>query len=317
MTDETVTESMTATATAAKGTLRVAAAQLAPLPIGAAIAPFAEQLARIVAEHRPDLVIFPELHCFGADDSDLQRQNARLRAGAVTIDEFVDAVGPIVRQHGVWCVPGSIVERGTDGEVFNTQVVIDPQGRERCRYRKVFPWRPTEPYAPGDAFAVCTMTDDPANAAPGSTPVLGMSICYDAWWPEVTRHLAWLGAEVVCNVVKTTTPDRDQEVILARANSIVNQNFTCSVNVAGPLGGGKSLIVGPEGEVLAESTNASECILVAELDLDRVAQVRQHGTCGSVVPWQQFQDADAPISMPLYGGELAPRNWAPGGRRYR
>src|SRR3712207_8004307 len=44
-------------------------------------------------------------------------------------------------------------------------------------------------------------------------------------FPEVTRHLAWMGAEVVVNPVKTTTADRAQELVLARANAIVNQVY--------------------------------------------------------------------------------------------
>ncbi len=65
---------------------------------------------------------------------------------------------------------------------------------------------------------------------------VGLNICYDAWFPEVSRQLAWMGAEVILNVVKTTAPDRRQELVLAKANAIVNQVFVVSVNCAGPAG---------------------------------------------------------------------------------
>ena len=62
----------------------------------------------------------------------------------------------------------------------------------------------------------------------------GLSICYDAWFPESTRSVAWLGAEFVVNVVKTIGADRKQERVLAQANAIVNQVFMLSVNCRGP-----------------------------------------------------------------------------------
>lgn len=43
---------------------------------------------------------------------------------------------------------------------------------------------------------------------------VGLNICYDIWFPEVTRQLTWMGAEVIVNLVRTTTPDRKQELVL-------------------------------------------------------------------------------------------------------
>ncbi|MEK8174978.1 nitrilase-related carbon-nitrogen hydrolase [Streptomyces sp. M19] len=65
--------------------------------------------------------------------------------------------------------------------------------------------------------------------------------------PEITRHLAWQGADLVLNLVRTPTVDRAQEVVLARANAIVNQVFMASLNAAAPDGVGRSVVVDPEG----------------------------------------------------------------------
>ena len=77
----------------------------------------------------------------------------------------------------------------------------------------MFPWRPAERYDPGNKFDVVHTGE--LN--------LGLSIYYDAWLAASTRQLAWSSAEVILNVVKTTTPERQQELILAQANAIVNQ----------------------------------------------------------------------------------------------
>ena len=95
-------------------------------------------------------------------------------------------------------------------------MVFNPSGNLVASYRKVFPWRPYEAWSSGHEFAVFDM--------PG-TGRAGLSICYDAWFPESTRSVAWLGAEFVVNVVKTIGADRKQERVLAQANAIVNQVF--------------------------------------------------------------------------------------------
>ena len=282
------------------GQLPVAGVQAAPRPIGAGLAPFAADVARHAAAGAR-LVVYPELHLFGADHLPEGERNAALDASAVRLDgELVRALGAIAADAGVWLVPGSVCERGPDGELFNTALAFGPDGALAASYRKIFPWRPFEPYVPGDRFVVFDLD--------GST--VGLDICYDAWFPEVSRHLAWLGAEVIVNVVKTTTPDREQEVVLARANSIANQVFTVSVNTAGPVGRGRSIVVDPEGAVLAESAGDEETVLAPALDLDQVAHVREHGTAGVNRMWSQFRPEDAAIPLPLYAGRIDPRDWA-------
>lgn len=283
-------------------TLPLVAAQAAPRQIGEPLAAFAAEVADAL-EARPDarLVVFPELHLFGDGSPDRQRTEA-LQAAAEPLDgAFVAGLRAIARDLGIWLVPGSICERGPAGELFNTELVLSPTGGIAGSYRKIFPWRPHEPYDPGSAFATADLEQTR----------VGLNICYDAWYPETTRQLAWMGAEVILNVVKTTTPDREQELVLARANAIVNQVFMVSVNCAGPVGRGRSIIVGPEGEVIAEAAGAEPELLTAELDLSAVARVREHGTAGVNRMWSQFRPGEAPIHLPVYDGRIDPATWTP------
>ena len=198
--------------------------------------------------------------------------------------------------------PGSVCERGTEGQLFNTQLVLSPEGELAGYYRKIFPWRPFEPYDPGDRFTTVDL--------PGIGRV-GLNICYDAWYPEVSRQLAWMGAEVILNVVKTTTPDRRQELILAKANAIVNQVFMVSVNCAGPTGQGKSIIVDPEGNTLAEAPDDQPQLLTVELDLAAVDRVRTHGTENLNRPWSQFREGEPAVELSVYQGRINPATWTP------
>jgi predicted amidohydrolase len=251
----------------------------------------------------PALLVYPEPHLFGTDEHADADRDQILRVSAEPLDsELVQRLSGIARASGVWLIPGSVCEAGTGGALFNTALVFAPDGRLAGTYRKVFPWRPYEPYTPGDRFVTVDIS---------GVCRLGISICYDAWFPEVARHLAWMGADVVVNVVKTTTPDRTQELVLARANSIVNQVFTVSVNCAGPVGRGRTTVVDPEGDVLQQSPGDAPQVFYQQLDLGQVERVRDHGTAGTNRMWSQFLPSDPQLEMPLYQGRINPATWNP------
>ncbi|MFI6283371.1 carbon-nitrogen hydrolase family protein [Streptomyces sp. NPDC051018] len=284
--------------------LPIALVQAPPHRITAPVSGFAEEATRVLRRFpETRLIVFPELHLHGVDpDGDSARQ---LQDAARPLDDrSVRELGEIAADLGVWLLPGSVCERGESGELFNTALAFSPEGRLVAAYRKVFPWRPHEPYDPGDRFVVFDI--------PG-TGRIGFAICYDAWFPEVARHLAWMGAEVIVNPVMTTTADRAQELVIARANAIVNQVHVVSVNTAGPVGAGRSLVVDPEGRVRTEA-GEGPAVLTDVLDLDDVTRVRTFGTAGVSRVWEQFHDTDAPLELPLYEGRIDPRRWRPAAR---
>src|SRR3546814_12571156 len=58
----------------------------------------------------------------------------------------------------------------------------------------------------------------------------GVSICYDMWFPETTRSLVSLGAEVILHPTLTNTIDRDVEIAIARASAATNQCYFVDIN---------------------------------------------------------------------------------------
>ena len=114
------------------------------------------------------------------------------------------------------------------GVVHNTTPVIDPSGQVVGRYRKMFPFLPYEAdVVPGEEFLVFDVAD---------VGRFGVSICYDMWFPETTRTLVAMGAEVILHPSHTTTIDRDAELAIARASAVMNQCYLFDVNGAGPIG---------------------------------------------------------------------------------
>jgi predicted amidohydrolase len=285
-----------------------------PLPIALVQAPalptrdldaFAADV-RTLLRQRPALrlVVYPELHL----DTPAVAPGAAAPAPhdlAEPIDGPRDRfLAALAAELGIWLVPGSVFELAADGHVHNTVPVYSPAGERVATYRKIAPWRPYETVTPGTDFVVF---DIPEHGR------VGLTICYDAWFPEIARQLAWLGADLVLNLVQTPTVDREQEVVLARANAIVNQVFVASVNGAGPTALGRSLVVDPEGRVRTQVPGAETAVLTDVLDLGETERVRRFGTAGLNRVWEQFQPGDTPVELPMYGGKIDPQTWA--GRR--
>jgi formamidase len=233
------------------------------------------------------LVMFPELH-LPALPPPLELHGKPAGLALDVPGRETEELGAIARAHRVWLVPGTVYERGEGGRVHNTCLVFSPDGELVARYRKVFPWQPHETSAPGDAFVTFDIPE---------VGRMGLSICYDGSFPETCRQLAWMGAEVVLQTSLTTTSDREQEIVMARANAIFNQLYVVSLNAGSPAGLGRSVIVDPEGLVRLQAGGGEE-LLTDVLDLDAVTRVREFGTAGVSRLWDQAQRSLEPPFRP-------------------
>lgn len=286
------------------GKLSIVAVQASPQNFSGSLNKFAEDLADVVARHpEVEMVIYPELHLFQPLAIEPGEKHTVANLDSVDIDsDFVRGLGDVARLHKIWLIPGSINEKGSAENLYNTALVFNPDGQVVARYRKIFPWRPFEPHTPGSTFVVFDIP---------TVGKIGLNTCYDIWFPETCRQLAWMGAELIINLVKTNTADRAQEVILTRANAIFNQVALLSVNSAGPEGVGCSLVVGPEGEVITDAMHTNRAELEYTFDSGSIERVRKNGTAGTNKMWKQFRSGDHSIPLPLYNGSIDPSRWTP------
>lgn len=187
------------------------------------------------------------------------------------------------RRHGIWLVPGSAFIR--DGNrVFNTATAIDPAGEVVARYRKIFPFYPYEAgVSAGDE--VCTFE------VPGVAR-FGLGICYDKWFPETTRQMVWDGAEVILQPTATNTIDRDVELSIVRSLAAMNQCYFVDINNAGEMGVGRSIVCGPEGEIVHQCGIDDEVAPVV-IDLERVRRARRVGMQGLGQVLKSARDSEA------------------------
>jgi predicted amidohydrolase len=235
-----------------------------------------------------DMVMVGELAAYGPDTARAEPMPGPSES------RFAD----IARQAGVWLIPGSLYET-SGGDVFNTTPVINPDGEIVTRYRKMYPFLPYEKnVAAGNQ---CVAFDVPGIGR------FGLSICYDMWFPETTRTLAWMGAEVILHPVMTNTIDRDVELAMARSSAATNQCYVFDINVAGRLGLGRSLVTGPGGEVLHQA-GAEREILAIEVDFDYVRRVRERGWHGLGQVLKSFRDAGHAFAPYAQGAESVSLN---------
>ncbi len=233
-----------------------------------------------------EMVVFSELAAFGPSPRRAQRLPGPVE------EEFRE----MARRHGIWLLPGSVFEKVEDEKIYNTAMVIDPYGEIVGRYRKMFPFRPYEEgIEAGDQFLVF---DVPGIAR------FGVSICYDMWFPETSRTLAAMGAEVILHPSLTGTIDRNVELAIAQASAAQQQVFFFDINGSGDGGNGRSIVVGPYGDILYQAGHSEEMIPL-EIDIDRVRRSREVGLRGLGQPLKSFRDRK--VRFPVYGDDAKAR----------
>jgi predicted amidohydrolase len=246
------------------------------------------------------MIMFHELVVPGLDqfvtskDRDWVVKNSEAVPGAIS-----ERLCILARNLNRWLIPGSMYELDGD-KLYNTALVISPQGEMIRKYRKMFPWLPYEDaVTPGDEFCVFDIPD---------VGRFGLCICYDMWFPEVVRTLVWQGAEVILQPTLTPTSDRELELVMCRANALFNQCYFISVNGVGTWGGGRSTMIDPDGRILQEAST-NQTLLTEMIDLDHVTRTREFGTIGLAQTLKQLRDSDH--TFPIYeDGKLAKGSFA-------
>jgi predicted amidohydrolase len=254
--------------------MRAAAVQLSSTPDRDRNLEAADRLTRAAAANGAELVVLPEKWpVLGTPE--------QTAAGAEPLDgPALQWARGAARELGIDLVAGSLAERVEGAERgANTSVHIGPDGEDRAVYRKIHmfdvevggrTYRESEYEAPGDEVVLSELAD--GNG-------LGLTICYDLRFPELSRILAVRGATVLTvPAAFTETTTRDHWEVLLRARAIENQCFVVAANQVGEPApgmrtGGRSMIVNPWGLVLSQAPDF-ETFILADLDFDRLEGIR-------------------------------------------
>lgn len=226
-----------------------------------------ERVAALVREQRgADLVVLPELWPNGAFGYPLWEQGAQPLDGPL-----VATMQEAARDLGAYLHMGSFIER--DGaDLYNTSVVLDPDGAVVAVYRKIHLFG----FAEGEPTLLSAGPKPVTWHSPWG--VVGLATCYDLRFPELFRALVDDGAELVLVVAGWPLPRIAHWSVLARARAIENQVALVALNTVGRQGrtelGGRSVVLDSQGSVLAEAGDDAE-VLTVDLDPAEVGRWRE------------------------------------------
>lgn len=225
---------------------------------------FARVRALLDAAHLPadTLVLLPEMFATGFS---MNVAGIHENSGGETL-RFLSRCAAELRLY----LLGGLVTRVND-RGRNEGVLFGPDGAELARYCKLHPFSyagETEHYASGEECVTVRVLDT----------LLAPFICYDLRFPEVFRCAVRRGAEVFAVIANWPQAREAHWLALLKARAIENQAYVAAVNRCGRdpkhAYSGRSLIIDPRGEVLADA-GGGEKMIQAELDLDALRAYRR------------------------------------------
>ena len=225
-----------------------------------------------------ELAVLPEYFCLmGRQDGD--KIAAREAFGEGRIQRFL---ADAARELGLWVVGGTLPLVASDeAHVRNTSLVFSPAGECVARYDKIHLFKFDNGRERYDESRVIECGHAPqafelASRA-GERWRIGLSVCYDLRFPELYRQLA-ADVLLVPSAFTHTTGQAHWELLL-RARAVENLAYVIAPAQGGTHENGRrtwghSMIVDPWGQVLAQQAEAGAAVVLADLERERLAQVR-------------------------------------------
>ncbi len=215
------------------------------------------------ARRGSDLVVFPELWSTGYDLANAASYATPTNAGIFA------QVAALAQKHHIEIL-GSCLSLLAEGQFGNTAVYFSANGRSLGQYSKLHLFRLMQEEQYLTAGAAPTLVETAWGRA-------GLAICYDLRFPELFRHYALAGAQVVFLPAEWPHPRLTHWRTLLQARAIENQMYLVACNRVGRSNDthffGHSCIVDPWGEMVIEA-GEDEMLLTAVIDIDKVAEVR-------------------------------------------
>ena len=270
--------------------IKVAAAQLGPVQRQDDRTSVVQRLIALLREahsHKAELVVFPELalttffpRWFVEDISTADHWYETQMPSAITRPLFDEAKKLAIG----FCL--GYAELTSQGERFNTQILVERDGSIVAKYRKVHipgheHHEPDRPFQHAERYYF-KPSDEGFGVWKAFGGRIGMMICNDRRWPESYRVMGLQGVELILcgyNTPLQYVPDPTQDPLQSFHNALVMQSgaYQNGTFVVGVAKGGieegvdslaDSSIIAPSGEILAKTSTTGDEVVTAVCDLD-------------------------------------------------
>lgn len=211
---------------------------------------------------------------------DRDRSRAAASISREENDPVLGAVREASAKHGIWTCIGSLAIDTGEGKWANRSLIIDASGNIAARYDKIHmfdvdlesgeSWRESNAYRAGDHVVTV------------ETPIgkLGLAVCYDLRFPALFEALGEARCDAIAIPAAFTVPTGEAHWhVLQRARAIEASAYVIAAAQVGNHEDGRrtyghSLVVDPWGEVLLDMGGHEAGLGLAEIDAERIEEVR-------------------------------------------
>jgi predicted amidohydrolase len=222
------------------------------------------------AQNKAALVAFPEFMMFYTNSSQTPKQLASL-AEKINGD-FVNTIAKTAKQYRIQVI-GSFYEKSNKKDrVYDTSFVIDKTGKVISTYRKIHLYDALG-FRESDKMTSGSKITKPVKTSIGK---VGMMICYDLRFPEMSRSLASSGSEVLVAPSAWVKGDMKEEhwITINKTRAIENGCYVIAPDQVGNIYCGRSVVVDPYGKILLDMKK-KQGIGYVNIELKKIKQIRK------------------------------------------
>lgn len=225
---------------------------------------------RQAAQRGAHLCAFPEFMMFYTNSKQTPKELATL-AEAIN-GNFVTTIAKAAKKNSIQVV-GTLYEKSKRKDrVYDTSFLIDKSGKIVSTYRKIHLYDALG-FKESAKLEAGSKISSPVKTSIGK---IGMLICYDLRFPEVSRILASAGSEILIAPSAWVKGNKKEEhwITINKTRAIENGCYVVAPDQVGNIYCGRSLVVDPYGEILLDMKK-KQGIGIVDISLDKVKQTRK------------------------------------------
>ena len=221
------------------------------------------------AKQKAKLIAFPEFMMFYTSSSQSPKDLVN-KAESIT-GNFVKSISKAAKSNSIQVV-GTMYEKSNKKDrVFDTSFVIDKTGKVLSKYRKIHLYNALG-FRESDKMTSGSKISKPTSSSIGK---IGMLICYDLRFPEMSRKLTLAGSEILVAPSAWVKGEmkEDHWISINKTRAIENGCYVIAPDQVGNIYCGRSLVVNPFGKILVDMKKR-QGIAYADISLSEIKKTR-------------------------------------------